>query len=85
MGSGRDSGGNSECGVTIAAGANGYYGVCYTAPAKVPAIPTVTVTAVSNAEPAANASMLVHLISVSGSHGFNLRGRMRREPGRPAS
>jgi hypothetical protein len=52
-------GGNSSVG-TIAAGANDT--AVYTAPGKVPAIPTVTVTAVSDAEPAATSSMAVHLI-----------------------
>ena len=52
-------GGNASVG-TIAGGANNT--AVYTAPTKVPINPTVTVTAVSNAEPAANASMLVHLI-----------------------
>jgi hypothetical protein len=52
-------GGNPNVG-TITAGSNDT--AVYTAPVVIPATPTVTVTAVSNAQPSADGSMPVHLI-----------------------
>ena len=64
------AGGNANVG-TITTEAKG--AAVYTAPAQVPNPPQVIVTAVSNAQPAAQASILVNLIPAHQGHSHNNR------------